>query len=199
MCHPCAVIDDFSRGWADWYRLSENNPHHWFYATRKIIDPAWIGPKGGHLMIDLVTTAPGNVLAVGIEANTWQNYTGRKRDTYHAVVPLAETGRRTVSLLAGEFKNKAGEPMVDWDEATELFLTPASKVTGKGTHWNGQPLRLHRVYWQGGEQIRRPHPHQSREAKNPKAGVFEDEFQKAIDDSVKLEERDAKRVQNSDL
>ena len=193
------VIDDFSRGWDDWYRLSENNPHHWFYATRKIIDPAWMGPKGGHLMIDLETTAPGNVLAVGIEANTWQNYTGRKRDTYHAVVPLAETGRRTVSLRAGEFKNKAGEPMVDWDEATELFLTPASKVTGTGTHWNGQPLRLHRVRWQGGEQVRRPHPHQSREAKNPKAGVFEDEFQKAIDDSVKLEERDAKRVQNSDL
>ena len=40
---PRRLIDDFSRGWRDWYLLNRRNSHHWLYATRKIVDPAWIG------------------------------------------------------------------------------------------------------------------------------------------------------------
>ena len=38
---PSRVIDDFSRGFQDWYRLSADNPHHWLFGTRMITDPKW--------------------------------------------------------------------------------------------------------------------------------------------------------------
>lgn len=183
-------IDDFSRGWQDWYRLNELNPHHWFYATRKIIDPAWIGPKGGRLVIELETTEPGSRLAVGIPVNTWQGYTGRKRDDFHAIIDLPESGAHTISLVAADFKNTAGESMKDWDEATELTFTPANKVEETADHWKGKPLILKRLHWDGGTPIQRPHPHEARSEVSGSSGAFDEEFQKAIEDSVEQEQRD---------
>ncbi len=181
-------IDDFSRGWQDWYRLSGDNPHHWFYATRKIIDPSWIGPQGGNLVIDLVTSEAGNRLAVGIEANTWQGYTGRQRDTFQAVVELSNAGAHTLALAAGDFKNKAGDALADWDEATELTFTPANRIEATNDHWKGRPLALQRLRWEGGEPIRRPHPHQVRGKVLDKAADIERDFQRAIEHAVKREQ-----------
>ncbi|MFT5128568.1 MAG: dienelactone hydrolase, partial [Rhodothermales bacterium] len=185
-------IEDFSRGWQDWYRLNPENPHHWFYATRKLIDPAWMGPKGARLAIELETGGPANRLAVGIEANTWQGYTGRKRDSFHALVDLTQAGPHAISLAPSDFKNAAGEPMRDWDEATELTFRPAKRIGAAKEEWQGRPLVLKRLHWQGGEQIRRPHPHASRSEQPSKTGAFNDEFQKAIDDSVEQEQIDEK-------
>ena len=38
------LVDDFARGWHDWYRLNEGNRDHWQNWTRKITDPKWRGP-----------------------------------------------------------------------------------------------------------------------------------------------------------
>ena len=187
------LIDDFSRGWQDWYRLNWENPHHWFYATRKLLDPSWIGPQNGTLTVDLSTSAPGNELAIGVEVNNWQGYTGRKRDTYHAVVSLPKTGSQSISLRTDDFKNSNGLLLADWDEITELFFTPANRIGGKTKEqWNGRPLKLNRLKWVGGKQIKRLHPHEVREGQTKRIGGFDDEFQKAIDDSVALEAMDEK-------
>lgn len=158
------TIDDFSAGWQDWYRLNENNPQHWFYATRKILDPTWIGPQESQLVIDLETTAPDNRMAIGIETNTWQNYTGRPRDSFHAVVDLPGKGRHQLALTSADFKNQHGTELTDWIDATELTFTPAHRVNPDSNEpWHGDPPRLTRLRWEGGELTPRPHPHQQRD------------------------------------
>jgi|GEM_PF-319894 len=191
------LIEDFADGWRDWYQLNQGNPHHWFHATRKIIDPTWMGPKGGKLVVDLETDAEDNHLAVGIEANMWQGYTGRKRDTFHAIVPLPKAGAQSISLSPVDFKNEAGKAMADWDEATELQFIPAKRLRGKRatkSEWNGKPLVLKQLRWEGGDMTPRLYPHQSRGTLGKVAG-FESEFKAAIDDSVKLEEKDEEEAE----
>jgi hypothetical protein len=194
---PRRVIDDFSRGWQDWYTLSADNPHHWHFSTRKIIDPSWMGPKGGELAVDLTTDAPGNTMAIGAEVNTWQGYTGRKRDTFIASVKLNKAGNHEVKLKPADFTNDRGEAMKDWDEMTEVFFTPQSKVRGPRdgkAQWRGKSPTLRRMYWVGGTYEERPHPHEKRGAVNTAGRVaFDDEFRSAIDRSVKLEEDDEKQ------
>lgn len=192
---PKRLIEDFAQGWRDWYRLNADNSHHWFYATRKPVDPSWMGPKGGQLAFAANTTEPGNRLAIGVEVNNWQSYTGRKRDTYHVVVDLAKTGSQSILLRSADFKNAAGQPLADWDEITELFFTPANRIKGGQAPkqpWNGRPLQLKRLEWIGGKQIKRLHPHETRAGQRLTKRGFAGEFQKAIDDSVALERMDEK-------
>lgn len=189
------LIDDFSRGWHDWYRLSWSHSDHWYAGTRKVLDPSWMGPKGGKLSVELSTDGAGNRLAVIAEVNTWQGYTGRRKDTFHALVELPKKGRTSFALSVGDFKNAKGEALKDWDELTELAFTPSckAKLPGKQPPWNGKAPVFHKVQWVGGKLIPRPYPHQVR-GKAPKRGrvSFSSEFQKAIDDSVELEKQDEK-------
>ncbi len=188
-------IDDFSHGWRDWYRLSENNPHHWIFATRKIVDPTWMGPAGAKLAMEVETSVAGEQIAISIEANTWQGYTGRRSDTYHAIVSLDKAGANVVELAIGDFKNKSGQSLPAWDEAVELLLTPAWKVSPAHAdqRWAGQVPTLANLRWVGGDLAAAlPYPHQRRDGQRQAATTsFDEEFQKAIDDSVVLEEMDA--------
>jgi dienelactone hydrolase len=193
---PRRRVDDFSNGWQDWYRLNADNREHWFYATRKLLDPSWVGPKGGKLVFDVETSQPGNCLAVGVRINDWQGYTGRKKDSYHALVPLSASGRNAVALSSGDFKNDAGEALKDWDEITELFLTPSNRIRGDlatDLKWQGIPPRLVDLRWEGGRYLNRPHPHQPRgETGSTGRAAFEEELRAAIDDSVELERKGSK-------
>lgn len=194
---PKRLIDDFSRGWRDWYRLGWKNQHHWKFATRKIVDPAWIGPKQGELGVVIETFEDDNQLGVQIKVNDWQGYTGRKRDAFIALVDLPKAGLHKLSLPVSQFKNLAREAMKNWDEATELLLSPANRTEdprAKKINWNGNPPRLAKLEWLGGKMISRPHPHQRRG--KPELGnrvSFDEEFQDAINDSVELEKLDEKR------
>ena len=83
---------------------------------------------------------------------------------------------------------------MDWDEITELFITPANRL--KTSHkikenWLGRPPTLKLLSWEGGDFIKRPYPHESRGkyASFDKISI-DDQFQKAIDDSVELENKD---------
>jgi len=194
-------IDDFSRSWQDWYRLSANNSHHWFYATRKVVDPAWMGPRNGNLAVEMVTTSTDNQLAVGLEVNNWQGYTGRKRDTYHAIVALKEEGNHSLVLRASEFKNQMGHSLADWDEVNELTFTPANRIKGNPrvkSAWRGDPPELKNLRWLGGAMTTRSHPHQKRGTEVARASSTADEFQKAIDDSVALERMDKQTAAGKD-
>ena len=189
---PERLIDDFKQGWRDWYRLNYDNPHHWFYATRKVVDPSWVGPKGGKLAFTAVTDKPGNKLAVGIIVNAWQGYTGRRQQTFHAIVDLPNAGINDVALLASDFKNDEGQPMPDWHEATELFFTPVAKIKGPYASkelWEGSPLVLKDLRWIEGTYGKRPYPHDYKANRTGNDG-FKDAFDQAVKDSVEREELD---------
>jgi len=49
----------------------------------------------------VLTREPGASLAVGLEVNTWQGYSGRKSDNYNAWVELPEAGARTAQPAMG--------------------------------------------------------------------------------------------------
>ena len=191
---PNRLIDDFSGGWQDWYRLNSRNPHHWRYATRKILDPSWIGPKQGELGLEIETFGDDNQLGIQIKVNDWQGYTGRKRDAFAALVDLPKAGLHKLSLPVSQFKNLSGVAMMDWDEATELLFSPANRTENpraRKINWNGKPPRLAKLEWLGGKMIARPHPHQRRGQIEPGTRVsFDEEFQGAIKDSVELEKLD---------
>lgn len=159
---PRRLIDDFSRGFQDWYLLSPENTKHWFFSTRKIVDPAWVGPKKGQLAFKIENPQAGNILAVVARTNDWIGYTGRKKDVYTAVVPLDRKGRVAVSLAPADFKNDQDQLMSDWDQITELSFRPADKALPDDTSfspWQGKVPTLYNLHWKGGTFIERPKIH----------------------------------------
>ena len=191
---PRRLVDNFSNDMQDWYILNGNNPHHWFYSTRKLLDPSWMGPKGGKLSVELETTEADNTLGVVVQVNTWQGYTGRRQDTFYALVKLENKGKNSFQLSPKDFKNEKGQSLVDWDEITELSFTSSKRLKGKFAgkeEWKGKALVLSKISWDGGKVIKRLHPHEIRKKTSvAKVRDFDSEFQKAIDDSVELEEKD---------
>jgi len=148
---PSRLIDDFKRGWHDWYRLERNNPHHWFLATRKPVDPRWTGPKGAKLAFDIKTTAAGAVLGVEVHTNEWRGYTGAKRDTFIAVSGPLKAGWNSVTFAASDFKNTKGQPLKDWTELTRLAFRPANRALPENKtlkRWPGRPPTLRNLRWE---------------------------------------------------
>ena len=147
------VIDDFSRPWHDWYRLSPDNPQHWQFWTRKVTDPKWRGPAGADLAVTL-RAERANTLVVTMLENEWRGYRGRKRE-YAAEVTLAggETPQQ-VRLAPGDFKDtRDGTPLAGWAEVDQLGLRAWTAVErdGKaarlGGAWDGPPPEIREVRW----------------------------------------------------
>ena len=90
------LIDDFKRGFHDWYTLSGNHRPLWQHWTRKVTDPKWRGPKGAKLTLALQSEQP-NVLGIVLHENTWRRYRGKKR-TYVAEAKLKGGKTETVTL-----------------------------------------------------------------------------------------------------
>ena len=189
---PRREIDDFSRGWRDWYVLSGDNRHHWTFATRKPADPRWRGPRGAALALAVLTTAPGNRLALRVITNEWRSYSGRPRGEYVATVELPEAGRRQISLAAGDFKAvEGGAALPGWDEVTELSLLAADKAKGSGwtKPWEGAIPVFAALRWEGGELAPPLKPWPAAGAPGVE-GDFEKAFRDAIDRSLELERKD---------
>jgi len=158
------LIDDFSREFHDWYTLSIDNNQHWLFATRKIVDPSWVGPRNGKLAFEIDNPEAGNTLAVVAVTNEWIGYTGRKKDIYTAVVNLDREGSITVSLNASDFKNAKSQGMSDWGQITEFKFRPADKALPDSKFlkpWKGKVPTLHNLRWQGGVYADRPKIHES--------------------------------------
>ena len=155
-------IDDFSRGFQDWYALNALNRHHWLFATRKLADPRWEAPRNARLAFSIETSLPGNTLAVRLQTDFWRSYTGRRRETWTALVPVPRQGVSTVALACADFKNEAGKPLPDWFGITELLLLPADKTKLPSAKdfqlWRGAVPEFGNLRWEGGEPVRRPKP-----------------------------------------
>ena len=156
------LIDDFSRGFHDWYTLNINNRHHWFLSTRKLADPRWEAPRGAKLSFEIEPTEAGNTLAVELKTDSWRGYSGRQPDTWTALVPLAKTGRQRVELAVNDFTNSAGKTLDDWYGITELIFQSGSKsphLSAKDlTSWRGEVPGFFDLRWIGGEPVQRRKP-----------------------------------------
>jgi len=147
------VIDDFKRGFHDWYVLERRNPHHWQFWTRKVTDPKWRGPKGAHLSLE-VKSAEKNTLVVIVRENEWRGYRGRRK-VYVAEVKLkASADWQEIRLAAADFKNaKDGAPLTSWDEIDQLGLRAYADVVKEGKtarlggRWAGPMPRFRIVRW----------------------------------------------------
>lgn len=192
---PQLLIDDFSRDWHDWYRLSLDHNQNWMFATRKIVDPSWMGHPKAKLAFDLITDAEDNTALVILEQNTWQSYTGRERDAYFTVVHAPQKGVNHISLSLNDFRNEKGESLKTWNESTELCISQANNVQQKiqRREWNGKPPEMKNLRWDGPLPTKTLHPHEKRHGKMVhQANHFDSEFQKSIQDSIKLENLDEK-------
>ena len=145
------LIDDFSRGFQDWYLLSADNPHHWQYWTRKLTDPKWQGQVGQQLTFD-VKTEKANQLVVIINENFFRSYRGRQRELVTVVELSGGDQWQKISLPAGQFQVPArGEKLADWSHADLLgfrayYGDRQGKVLGS-TRWAGPQPQLRNLRW----------------------------------------------------
>ncbi|NQT14789.1 MAG: hypothetical protein HQ582_18695, partial [Planctomycetes bacterium] len=147
---PALLIDDFARGFRDWYTLSPDNPHHWQLWTRKISDPKWRGRPGCRLTFDVRAEA-ANELVVVLTTDFFRPYRGRRQD-FAAVVKLAGGERwETVSLSPDGFKSVDGENVLSsWANVDLLGLRPyceeGERLLGSKT-WAGSQPTFRELRW----------------------------------------------------
>lgn len=168
---PSRLIDDFARGWHDWFRLEWGNPHHWVATTRKIKDPKWRGPEGASLVVD-VRCPTDNVLRVTVVSNGWGAFPGKPWGiAYEARKPIkCSPDWQTVSVsledLVAVKKDDASRKddalkLTSWETATELSFgwAPTYLQDGKEVRFglensqrNGwrEPREFRHLRWQGG-------------------------------------------------
>ena len=90
--------------------LNIRNPHHWLISTRKLVDPRWEAPRGAALSLEIETTHANNILSVELKTDTWRSYTGRKAETWSALVSLNKTGRQRLSYRPAILRMQAESP-----------------------------------------------------------------------------------------
>ena len=194
---PSRLIDDFSRGWQDWYRLEWGNPHVWIATTRKLKDPKWRGPAEAKLVFD-VKCPNDNVIAVVADLNGWGAFSGKPSGTYTARKPLkGSTDWQTVSIELKEMMpDKTNSPvMSSWDTVTEFSFRRAKSYLQDGQEvefgtdsqgWRA-PREFRNLCWEGGSANSLPElPAMSDTA--PKN--LDETIQKEIKKSIELESRD---------
>ena len=156
------LIDDFQRGFHDWYTLNIQNHEHWLISTRKLADPRWEAPDNAELSFEIETTQAGNSVAIQIQTDTWRQHIGKSPDTWTAVVPLVVAGRQIVKLRCDAFINESGNSLEDWNGITELIFQSAAKtLQGRSKQtppWRGSVPSFHQVKWVGGTPTIRPKP-----------------------------------------
>ena len=141
------LIDDFARGYHDWYRLNAGNSQHWQHWTRKVRDPSWRGPAGGELAVDVLTATAGNRLGVKLIAEQWNETAA---NTYTAVALLPAAGANSLSFPVDAFTNDLGEALTTWEEVNQLGLMPGNKIQGGLPAWSGAVPTFSNLRWEGG-------------------------------------------------
>ncbi len=195
---PSRLIDDFSRGWRDWFRLEWGNPHVWVATTRKLKDPKWRGPAGSKLVFD-VKCPDDNVISVVADLNGWGAFPGKPGGSYEFRKPLTGSPDwQTVSITLEELKSaKPDAPaMTSWDTITELSFRRVKSYLKDGQEVNfgadaqgwKAPRDFRNLRWEGGVY--------NTDAAAPVAATdivpknLDETIQKEIKKSVELEKRE---------
>ena len=151
---PSGLIEDFSRDWQDWYRLSTDNPHHWQYWTRKLSDPKWRGASGNQLTLEVKSDEP-NELVVMLTENFFRSYRGRQQE-YLALVPLVGGDDwQSVTLSPSDFTTPdKHQPLESWEQVDLLGLRAFYQQRGSeeifgSNRWKGSQPRFRNMRWEG--------------------------------------------------
>ena len=158
---PSRMIDDFSRGWQDWFRLEWGNPHVWVATTRKLKDPKWRGPAGAKLVFE-VKCPKDNVICVVADLNGWGAFPGKPGGSYEFRKPLTGSPEwQTVSIglddMVSTKKDSPGK-LTTWETVTELSIRRAKSYLQDGqeidfgvdrTGWSA-PREFRNLRWEGG-------------------------------------------------
>jgi hypothetical protein len=142
---PETTIDDFARGWQDWYRLEWANPQVWAAATRKVKDPKWRGPDGARLAVDV--KSPKDVeLVIRLRKNDWGAYPGKPGGAFAACKIVKGTGQwQTLVYEPKDFSPtdaKTKAPLENWRYLTELELCGSAEAMQ-----DGQSVKLGGQNW----------------------------------------------------
>lgn len=187
------LIDDFSQGWRNWSLVGTSHRAHWNFETHKVADPAFFGPRGASLELDLETTEDDESLAVILETDRWRGYTGRKPRRYAALVNLKTASQHLVKLPLSSFQTEEGESLDNYDFVTSLILTPGQKERPDKIkkEWQGVVPKFNSIRWTGGTFEQRPRPYLKLGASEIDAdAAFKAAFDSAVDESVKREDQD---------
>jgi len=147
---PALLIDDFARGFQDWYTLSPANPHHWQFWTRKIADPKWRGRPGYRLTFDVKAEKP-NQLVVVLTENFFRPYRGTQQN-FAAVAKLSGGDHwQTVSLAPDDFKAVGAENVLSsWANVDQLGLRAYCEEDGRllgSKTWAGSQPSFRNLRW----------------------------------------------------
>ena len=141
------VIDDFSRGYKDWFRLNADNPEVWQLWTRKVNDQSWTGPPSGGSLAFTITSTAGN--SVGIKLLTDWNET--PANSFIATVPITAAGVSSISLPRSSFLNQqTGVPLSSWDDVVALGIMPAQVFGAGAPVWTSGVPTIGNLRWVGG-------------------------------------------------
>ncbi len=187
------LIEDFRHGWRDWSLVGIGHTVHWNYETHKLNDPAFVGPRGASLALEMETTLPNNTLAIVLDNDRWRGYTGRRPRRFTALVELPEAGVHSLKLPADQFVTPEGEVLKNYDFVTSLILTPGQKERPDKVPdvWRGKVPIFKDIRWEGGKFAARPRPYLKQGASEIDAdAAFREQFENAVDESVKREEQD---------
>jgi dienelactone hydrolase len=155
------LIDDFQHGWRDWSLVGVGHTAHWNYETHKVNDPAFVGPHGASLALEVETTAPKNTLAVVMDVDRWRGYTARKPRRFCALVELPDAGLHSLKLPAAKFLTPNDDVLENYDFVTSLILTPGQKERPDKVSrvWQGKAPIFKNIRWEGGKITARPRPY----------------------------------------
>lgn len=187
------LIEDFRNDWQDWSLVGVRHREHWNYETHKVNDPAFVGPRGAELALEIETTAPNNTLAVIMDVDRWRGYTGRKARRFTALVDLPKAGAHAVKLSAARFVSPDGDALQNYDFVTSLILTPGQKELPDKVKqvWKGKVPSFRNIRWLGGEFATRPRPYLKSGASEIDAdAAFRGEFNDAVNKSIERESQD---------
>ena len=121
------LLDDFSRGFHDWYSLNPSNPHHWQHWTRKPTSPKWQGPDEAVLSLQVSAPSPTS-FAIVLKENAWRPNRG-KPQTYVAEAKVRGGEPQTLLFQTTDFISvEEGQSPATWSNIDELGLCAQFKT-----------------------------------------------------------------------
>lgn len=129
------LIDNFSRGFHDWYLINEEHPTLTEFWTHKITDPKWQGPAGAKLKLRLLCTVSTQV-KITLVQNEWRNYRGTKQTFTATISVSASPSYQDVIVPMSAFGG-----LTQWNQLDQLGITP-----GNGS-WAGSAPVFAELSW----------------------------------------------------
>jgi len=146
------VIEEFHRGWRDWYRLSADNPHHWEYSTRKLADPKWQGQNAQRLALELQAENP-NPLVIVLTTNVFRSYRGKQQEFVALVNLTGGKDIQSIRLDPQDFQTGDGQRLSSWSQVDLLSLRAYFERNGQilgSKTWAGPQPVFKKLEWQVG-------------------------------------------------